>query len=205
MNRVLSYLHLKSREEKFRLFVRLLNPTPATRILNVGASGPNLAFAEQFESLYQYRSQVTGGGISLPEVQDYRSGFPGVKSVVFNGCALPFRDKSFDVVYSNAVIEHLADHDAQQRFATEVTRVGRGWFVTTPNLWYPIEPHYHLPLVQFLPQSWQRIVVRRLGRVPYENLNLLTKRQLQRLFPEGNVIGCRVTFYPETLIAYRAT
>jgi hypothetical protein len=39
--------------------------------------------------------------------------------------------------------------------------------------------------------------------MPYDNLNLLTKRRLQRLLPDGDVIGCRVTFYPETLIAYR--
>src|SRR5260370_39266414 len=110
MNRLFSYFHAKSREEKFRLFVKLLKPTPATRILNVGASGPNFALAEQFESLYAYCDQVTGGGISLSEVQDYRRSFPGVKSVVFNGCTLPFPDVSFDIVYSNAVIEHLPDH-----------------------------------------------------------------------------------------------
>jgi 2-polyprenyl-3-methyl-5-hydroxy-6-metoxy-1,4-benzoquinol methylase len=203
MNKLFSYLHTKSREEKFRLFVKLLKPTPSMRILNVGASGPNRAFAEQFESLYEHPNQVTGGGISLSEVQDYQHSFPGVKTLVFDGCALPFRDKSFDVVYSNAVIEHLADRYAQQRFAAEVVRVGKGWFVTTPNLYYPVEPHYHLPLVQFLPQRWQRSLVEALGRTPYENLNLLTKQQLQRLLPDGDVIGCRVTFYPETLIAYR--
>jgi hypothetical protein len=70
MNKLFSYLHTKSREEKFRLFVKLLKPTPSMRILNVGASGPNFAFAEQFESLYEHPNQVTGGGISLSEVQD---------------------------------------------------------------------------------------------------------------------------------------
>jgi hypothetical protein len=126
MNKLFSYLHTKSREEKFRLFVKLLNPTPSTRILSVGASGPNFRFAEWFESLYEHPNQVTGGGISLSEVQDYRYSFPGVRSLVFHSCALPFRDKSFDVVGSNAVIEHTADHYAQQRFAAEGVRVGRG-------------------------------------------------------------------------------
>ncbi len=151
MNRLFSYLHTKSREEKFRLFVKLLSPTPAMRIRNVGASRPNFAFAEQFESLYEHRQQVAGDGISLSEVQDYQRSFPGVKALVFNGCALPFGDKSFDVVYSHAVIEHLADHYAQQRFAAEVVRVGRGWFVTTPNLWYPIEPNYHFAADSIAP------------------------------------------------------
>ncbi len=35
------------------------------------------------------------------------------------------------------------------------------------------------------------------------DLNLLTKQQLQSLLADGDVIGCRVTFYPETLVAYR--
>src|SRR4030081_914038 len=138
MNKLFSYLHTKSREEKFRLFVELLQPTPSMRILNVGASGPNFAFPEQFESVYEHPNQIIGGGISLSEVEDYRRSFPGVKAVAFNGCALPFRDKSFDVIYSNPVIEHLPDCDPQQRFAAEVVRVGKGWFVTTPNLYYPI-------------------------------------------------------------------
>jgi methyltransferase family protein len=94
----------------------------------MGASGPNFRFAERFESLHEHPNHVTGGGISLSEVQDYRHSFPGVRSLVFNGCALPFRDKSFDVVYFNGVIEHLADHYAQRRFSAEVVRVGKGWF-----------------------------------------------------------------------------
>ncbi len=203
MNRLFNYLHRKSREQKFRLFLRLLRPTPATRILNVGASGPHHALPEQFESQYEHLGQITGGGISLSQVQDYRDSFAGVKSLVFDGCALPFTDESFDIVYSNAVIEHLPDRESQRRFAAEVARVGRGWFVTTPNLWYPIEPHYHLPFIQFLPQQWQRGLVSKLGKVPYENLRLLSKSQLRELFPHGGVIGCRVTFHSETLIAYR--
>jgi hypothetical protein len=203
MNRLFTYLHRKSREQKFQLFLRLLQPTPAMRILNVGASGPHLALPEQFECEYEHRGQITGGGISFSEVQDYRDSFPGVKAAVFDGCALPFPDRSFDIVYSNAVIEHLPGRESQQRFAAEVARVGRGWFVTTPNPWYPIEPHYHLPLVQFLPQRWQRRIVTGLGKVPYENLYLLTQSRLGQLFPEGNICGCRVTFYSETLIAYR--
>jgi len=174
------------------------------RILNVGASGTHIGLEEQLESFYEYRSQITGGGLSFADVEDYRDCFPGVQAVVFDGCALPFADKSFDIVYSNAVLEHLPGPNFVERFAAEVRRVGKGWFITTPNLWYPVDPHYHLPLVQFLPQSTQRSLVKRLGKTPYDHLQLLTKQQLRRLFPVGEVVACRVTFYPETLIAYRA-
>jgi len=174
------------------------------RILNVGASGTHIGLEEQLESFYEYRSQITGGGLSFADVEDYRDCFPGVQAVVFDGCALPFADKSFDIVYSNAVLEHLPGPNFVERFAAEVRRVGKGWFITTPNLWYPVDPHYHLPLVQFLPQSTQRSLVKRLGKTPYDHLQLLTKQQLRRLFPVGEVVACWVTFYPETLIAYRA-
>jgi Methyltransferase domain len=80
----------------------MLRPTPKMRILNVGASGTSIGLPEQLESFYQYRSQITGGGISFADVQDYRDSFSGVQAVVFDGCALPFADESFDIVYSNA-------------------------------------------------------------------------------------------------------
>jgi hypothetical protein len=137
------------------------------------------------------------------EACDYRASFPGVTPVVFDGCALPFADKSFDIVYSNAVLEHLPSRKSVARFASEIQRVGHGWFVSTPNRRYPIDPHYHLPLVQFLPSSAQRRLVMRLGKVPYDHLDLLNPVDLQRLFPTSAVVGCRVTFYPEILVAYR--
>ena len=66
----------------------------------------------------------------------------------------------------------------------------------------PIEPHYHLPFIQFAPEPWQRRLVRMLGKEPYPSLRSLSKRDLRRLFPKGRVIECRVTFFPKTLIAY---
>jgi hypothetical protein len=203
MNRLLLHFHRKSREQKHRIFQDRLRPTPAMRILNIGATGAHLGLVEQFESFYEDRSRIVGGGISFAEAQDYRNSFPGVEAVVFDGCALPFSDKSFDIVYSNAVLEHLPSHAHVDRFAAEVQRVGKGWFVTTPNLWYPIEPHYHLPFVQFLPEESQRRLVKALGKVPYDHLRLLTRQEMRGLFTEGEVIASRVTFYPETIIAYR--
>ncbi len=203
MNRLFAYLHHKSREKKYWLFRKLLRPTPRMCILNVGATGTHLGLTDQFEAFYPYPDRVIGGGLSFVDVQDYARSFPRVKAVVFDGCALPFADRSFDIVFSNAVLEHLPTWKAQQRFAAEVRRVGRAWFVSTPNLWYPVEPHYHLPFVQFLSQSRQQRLVRALGKQPYPVLRLLSRRRLGQLFPSSAVVGCRVTFYPETLIAYR--
>jgi SAM-dependent methyltransferase len=79
------------------------------------------------------------------------------------GEALPFATGSFDFVFSNEVMEHVAD-DAQ--YAAEMVRVlkenGR-LLIFCPNRWYPVEQHGiywrgeykfgNIPLVNYLPDS----------------------------------------------------
>ena len=202
MNRLFYWLHKRSREKKRHLFFEHMRPTAGARILNVGATGSSSGLEMQFEASYPWPERISGGGPNLEELRDYRRSFPRVAAIAFDGCALPFCDRSFDIVYSNAVIEHLTP-EQQQKFASEVQRVGRAWFVTTPNRWFPVEPHYHLPLVQLLSQEKQKAFARRLGKVPYDHLELLGRRQLQELFPTSKIVGCRVTLYAETLIALR--
>jgi SAM-dependent methyltransferase len=204
MNPLFAYLHRRSREKKYALFLEWLRPWPEARILNVGVSGSSIGLAEQFESFYPHLGRVVGGGLAHADVLDYARSFPRARAVVFDGVRLPFADKSFDIVYSNAVLEHLPSAERVRRLAAEVRRVGRGWFVATPNRWYPIEPHYHLPFVQFLSEESQRWLVAKLGMKPYAHLRLLSARELRQLFPDSRILRCRVTFYPETLIAVRS-
>ena len=54
-----------------------------------------------------------------------------------------FAERSIDVVFSNSVIEHLFTFENQRRMASEVQRVGKAFWVQTPNFWFPLEPHFH--------------------------------------------------------------
>src|ERR1017187_2845994 len=65
--------------------------------------------------------------------------------VAGDGRAVPFRDAAFDVVFSNSVIEHVGDAQSQRAFAREVARVGRAYWVQTPNRWFPVEQHLLTP------------------------------------------------------------
>lgn len=56
-----------------------------------------------------------------------------------------YSDKSFDIVFSNSVIEHLYTKENQISMAKEVNRVGKNYFIQTPNYWFPIEPHWVFP------------------------------------------------------------
>ena len=80
--------------------------------------------------------------------------------VVGDGTRLAYPDGSFDLVFSNSVIEHVGDGEAQRRFATEMLRVGKQIYCQTPNRWFPVEPHLITVFVHWLPHAMQRRVVR---------------------------------------------
>lgn len=116
-----------------------------------------------------------------------------VREVLGDGCDLPFGENSFELVFSNSVIEHVPDHEA---FAREIMRVGRSYYVQTPNKWFPIEPHFMTPFIHFLPTAWRMKLVRRFSvwgliakpsKTEYEHAvsstRLLGLPDMKRLFP----------------------
>lgn len=203
--RLLKKLSHRSRSKKFELLRTVFQPRTEDRVLDIGASG-RVFLRYTLEDVYPHPERIVAGGYRLQEVQSARQYYPDSQYAVFDGCALPFRDKSFELVFSNAVIEHILGEDRQLQFSREIVRVGRSWFVTTPNYWYPFESHYHLPFIQFLPAPAQREYNRLLGtHIPkgkVVEMAPLTARQLRRLFPTSRIAKVRVTFWPETLVAY---
>ena len=203
--RLLKTLSHKSRTKKFELLDKAFRPRPSDRVLDIGASA-EVFLRYTLEDVYPYPQRIVAGGLEFAQVASARRYYAQPAYAVFDGCALPFPDQCFDLVFSNAVIEHVLGPGAQERFAREVRRVGKSWFVTTPNYWYPFESHYHLPFIQFLPRAAQREYNRRLGthvaRGTVQELALLSARQLRALFPTAQIAKIRVTFWPETLVAY---
>lgn len=137
------------RKRRMREFARTFGITPETRVLDVGGTPFNW-------SLLSVRPRLTI--LNLPRTKEEME--PGVNWVGGDGCLLPFRDRSFDVVFSNSVIEHVGELETQRVFAREIARVGVGYYVQTPNRWFPIEPHLLTPF-HFLPKKWQRRLVNR--------------------------------------------
>jgi SAM-dependent methyltransferase len=77
------------------------------------------------------------------------------------GERLPFAAAAFDLVFSNEVIEHVADDRLAMREMARVTRTGGRIVIFCPNRWYPVEQHGvywrgeykfgNKPLVNYLP------------------------------------------------------
>ncbi len=81
------------------------------------------------------------------------------------GETLPYRSNSFDTIFSNEVIEHVADDAECLREMVRVLRPGGRILIFCPNRWYPVEQHGvywkgeykfgNIPLVNYLPNIWR--------------------------------------------------
>lgn len=133
------------RMRRMRLFGDRFGVSHKTRVLDVGGSEFSWSFLPerpQIVILNLYASNTS---------KDW---------VIGDGRQLPFVDGSFDVVYSDSVIEHLGTYENQRAFSAECARVGRRYYVQTPNRGFPIKPHLITPLIHWLPRNWQRRLLR---------------------------------------------
>ena len=126
-----------------------------------------------------------------------------------------FADRSFELVVSNSVIEHVGTAADQQAMAGEIRRVARRYYVQTPNFWFPLDPHFLFPAFQFLPRRIQVWLLRRmdigwLTRTPdagqadaqIESIRLLSASDLRRLFPEAGLWREKFLGLTKSLVAF---
>ena len=171
--RHLSRLTRRLKRRRVELFVRALNLGSDDLILDLGSED-----GSYLGTYYPYP-----GNIVLADILEgpMKAGVEryGLKDyiVVPEDGPIPASNREYDAVWCNSVVEHVtvrrselpflttaefrerADQH-QRRFAREIARVGRRYFVQTPYLHFPIESHSWIPCVQYLPHQ-QHVLVSR--------------------------------------------
>ncbi len=131
---------------------------------------------------------------------------PSVKNANVSGVAgdardmKQFSDNSFDIAFSNSVIEHVGTFEDQQEMAKEMRRVASKIYLQTPNRYFPLEPHFLFPFFQFLPFKMKVWLLRNfnLGWYPRQknkekamevvrSVRLMTRKELKMLFPGAEI------------------
>lgn len=197
------------RRKRFGLFLELLSGVPRPlKILDVGGTQ---GFWERMEFTAEPGITITVLNLEAQPVK-----FDGFSSIVGDATDLSlFTANSFDVVFSNSVIEHVGDTRQQRRMAQEIVRVGQRYFVQTPNYFFPIEPHYLFPGFQWLPleaRAWllnhfdlgwkKRAATREEALRSVSSVRLLRKEQLRSLFPQANLYEEKVMGLTKSFVVY---
>lgn len=188
--RLASPLAANARRQRHERFFATTRLPPDARVLDVGCGRVGLRALEP---------DLDITGVDLVDRPDYPG--PFVRADAASG--LPFADEEFDLVYCSSVIEHVPP-ERRKAFASELKRVGRGWFVQTPAFSFPIEPHALLPAAHWLPVSLRKRYWRLGAAGNWEDIALLRRSEMEDLFgpalPErlGPLVKSWVCVHPPT-------
>jgi hypothetical protein len=90
--------------------------------------------------------------VTLVNVMPVASSSDWITTVTGDACSTEANGNArFDLVVSNSVIDHVGGHVQRQRFAELVERSADRHWIQTPYRYFPIEPHWLFPCMQFLP------------------------------------------------------
>ncbi len=201
----------KLRRKRFRLF-KLYFPEIQNRSVSILDLGGTCSFWRQMGFSEKLNIRIT-----LMNIAEEHSSSENILAIKGDACDLSvFPNAEFDIVFSNSVIEHVGNENRQQKMAKEINRVGKGYFVQTPNYWFPIEQHFLFLGFQFLPISIRVFLIMHLNLGWYSKVNdkqkaleiansihLLSKKKIVELFPDAIIIPERFFFLIKSYVIIR--
>jgi hypothetical protein len=190
----LSFFHPISARFRKRRFAQILRQEPALlekRILDLGGS----VHFWQKAGVDLDRHDITILNIAADATStDMRGEVIASCIKLYDGSTIPWSDQSFDWVISNSVIEHVPPPQ-RDRFCSEIRRVGRNYLIQTPAYAFPIEPHFVMPFLHWLPRPLARLIAgfglwgllqkrkRADTNAYFDEVNLLTLKEFRSFFP----------------------
>ena len=190
------------RRKRFKHFFELMQITLSARILDVGGLP------------YDWVELGYKGSVICVALSPLHEGQWGDGNIIYlrqEATALPYPDESFDVAYSNSLLEHVG-RDNQPKVAAEIKRVARRYWVQTPYRYFPVEPHYYGLFYHQMPRALRRLIAaywtpliekRNCYLSEVDTIYLLDTQELQALFSEAEVIQEKFLGLTKSVIAVR--
>jgi len=201
----------KFRRKRFKLFLNMTKDLP--RPLKILDAGGTENFWIQMGFTDPNEAEIT-----ILNIEEIKISHPNFKFIRGDARDLgKFKDGEFDVVFSNSVIEHVGDLTNMKKMADEISRVGKSYFVQTPNYYFPIEPHFLFPFFQFLPKKLQVFLVKNFNLGWFEktgsneaavtgidSVQLLKFKELAKLFPNAEIKKEKIAGFTKSFIVLKS-
>jgi len=172
------------REKIYKNFnKKISNFKLVNKILDIGTSPVDNEHQNYLIHKYPYKRKITC--VSNVKLNKIKQRYPEIKTIQCDGREIPLKSNSFDIVISNATIEHVGNKRNQTKFIKEAVRLSKKYvFISTPNRYFPIDFHTLIPLIHWFPKKIHRFILKKIGLDFFSkesNLNLLSDNELKNI------------------------
>ena len=189
---------LENREKILKIFFNEIHYNNEKSLLDVGTTS---SINKNHNLILQ--KTLNNKNITCLSNQDcsvLKNQYPNIKNfIIGDGCNNQLKDNTFDIVYSNATIEHVGSYNNQKLFISECVRVAKkNIFITTPNRYFPLDFHSKIPFIHMLPKPIHRKILNLFGYSFFakeENLNLLSKNDLISICEKLKIKNYKIISY----------
>lgn len=136
----------------------------------------------------------------------------GIACVVADACT--YDGAPADLVVSNSLIEHVGGVGPRTRLAETVGRLAPRYWIQTPYRYFPLEPHWMFPGMQFMPLNVRARLARRHWSVGTSMTpdyamrqarwtELIGVTEMQQLFPDAQIWRERIGGLSKSIVAIK--
>ncbi len=222
LSKLVNSFRERSRSKRIHLFKMHFHLGPETKILDLGGWDGSHVNA-LIEGAHLQRSNVFVADIDENAIQlaHARHGFTPV--LIPEDGVLPFPDGFFDVVFCSSVLEHVTVPKSQiwdirsgkifrsismvhqAKFASEIRRLGKAYYVQLPYRWFPVETHSWLPFLAQLPRGLQILTIKLANRFwikqTIPDFYLPSVTEMRHYFPGAKMVWEKQLGLKKSLIA----
>jgi hypothetical protein len=200
----------KPRARRWAEFLRRFPDLPSMRVLDLGGSLRAWEAAPtrpKHVTIVNLDNRISGAPADWYDVRHDNACDPGPGLL----------DERFDLVYSNSLIEHVGGHAMRRQLADVIRAAAPMHWVQTPYRYFPIEPHWLVPGMQFLPLAARSAIARRwpfgpasratqAGHVVNEVafVELVPLTEMRDYFPGSQIWIERAAGLPKSLVAVKS-
>lgn len=176
---------------------RLLDRLPEIRGGRVVDIGGSLPFWKYLLPILQPAEVKIYNITSGRMVYGMTERFENVECHLYDGSSVPLADGEADVVICSSVIEHVPLEN-RRAVAREIRRLGKRYYVQSPAKAFPLEVHFMMPFIHWLPRPVGRMLARvspwrfMIGEpvstdAYFDETRLLSKKEMRALFPDATI------------------